>query len=892
MISLLYVDDEPALLELCRVFLEREGDISVVTVHSAGEALERIKNERFDAVISDYQMPELDGITLLKKVRAASPDIPFILFTGRGREEIVIEAINSGADSYIQKGGDPRSQFKELSHRIRQIVRRRKAENELRLMKFSVDRASEGIVWLRADGSIAYCNEAICAMLGYTPEEFSGLNVVDVFRPGYRASSFAAGWQKLGERKWAVLEEILKEKDGTLLPVEMVLNYNGQGTESLVFAFVRDISERRRSEQELNLAFQRLIATEEELRQQFSDLKKSDFTVREIRQRYQLLFEESGDWIWESTPDGRITRSNAQVQDILGYSPESVVGKTLFSLIAPEDSGRFTPLLSKALAGNTAFHSLSLHMVTSKNSRVAVGISAAPVFSREGIVTGFHGIGHPVILPPVGTSRTVQEGAMAGYRTLFEAMGDAIFVTDAKTGMLLDANKKGLSLVGRTLSELRSLHESVLCPEKRGDNTREPLPEDDGREVSIFEDVLTDKSGRTLPVIVSTKTLVLGDRHIRIGIYHDISDIRAIQGVLCEKNDELDRFFRTGPDLLCILDESGQFLQLNPAGEELLGCRTGTDPAPGLFDILLPADRAAARTLIGHMGRKGKTVTFVNRVACPDGSVRWLEWRALCGGRQKIYAVARDITERRRTNEALEEASRKLHLFDDLSRHDIRNRLTVLSGYLNLFSSRPAEPYFSMYSAKISETVAAIAEQVEFFHVYQTLGIANPGWYRVDRLFVSACARSGNIPVTVENEAKDWEIFSDPLIERVFCAFVENALTHGATLTRIRCSAKEVPGGLAVCIEDNGAGIARDKKESIFMQGSGKPVANSLFMAREILAITGISVRETGQAGKGACFELFVPKGGYRAVAVLSWDECDPGRAPYFINTPHHNHTL
>ena len=485
MISLLYVDDEPALLELCRVFLEREGDISVVTVHSAGEALERIKNERFDAIISDYQMPELDGITLLKKVRAVSPDIPFILFTGRGREEIVIEAINSGADSYIQKGGDPRSQFKELSHRIRQIVRRRKAENELRLMKFSVDRASEGIVWLRSDGSIAYCNEAICAMLGYSQEEFSGLSVVDVFRPGYRASSFAAGWLKLGERKWAVLEEILKKKDGTLLPVEMVLNYNGQGTESLVFAFVRDISERRHSEQELNLAFQRLIATEEELRQQFSDLKKSDFTVREIRERYQLIFEESGDWIWESTPDGRITRSNAQVQDILGYAPEDVIGKTFFGLIAPEESGRCTPILSSAMAGNTAFHSLPLHLVTSKNRRVAVEISASPgLFPGGNCHRRSTAIGHLAIHSLVGYfPGQYRRDAIAGYRTLFEAMGDAIFVTDAKTGMLLDANKKGLSLVGRTLPELQSLHESALCPNARGDNARESLHEDGDREV-------------------------------------------------------------------------------------------------------------------------------------------------------------------------------------------------------------------------------------------------------------------------------------------------------------------------------------------------------------------------------------------------------------------------
>ena len=124
---------------------------------------------KFDAIISDYQMPDIDGITFLRTVRMQHPDMPFILFTGRGREEVVIEAINSGADSYVQKGGDPRAQFKELTHLIRQIVRRRKAENELRLMKFSVDHASEGIVWMRANGDITYYNDAICTMLGYTP---------------------------------------------------------------------------------------------------------------------------------------------------------------------------------------------------------------------------------------------------------------------------------------------------------------------------------------------------------------------------------------------------------------------------------------------------------------------------------------------------------------------------------------------------------------------------------------------------------------------------------------------------------------------------------------------------------------------------------------------------
>ena len=130
MFSLLYVDDEPALLEIGQVFLEGTGEFTVRTVVSGREALDLLGRASFDAIISDYQMPEMDGIELLKAVRKTSGNIPFILFT-TGGEEIVIEAINNGVDSYLQKGGDPKAQFIELAHRVRQAISRRKAETAL-----------------------------------------------------------------------------------------------------------------------------------------------------------------------------------------------------------------------------------------------------------------------------------------------------------------------------------------------------------------------------------------------------------------------------------------------------------------------------------------------------------------------------------------------------------------------------------------------------------------------------------------------------------------------------------------------------------------------------------------------------------------------------------------
>ena len=129
--QVLYVDDEPDLLDLGKIFLEMTGDLAVVTALSAGAALEIMKEHRFDAIVSDFQMPGMDGIVFLKKIRSGGDTTPFILFTGKGREEIVIEALNSGADFYLQKGGDPSAQFTELHHKILQAAQNRMAATEL-----------------------------------------------------------------------------------------------------------------------------------------------------------------------------------------------------------------------------------------------------------------------------------------------------------------------------------------------------------------------------------------------------------------------------------------------------------------------------------------------------------------------------------------------------------------------------------------------------------------------------------------------------------------------------------------------------------------------------------------------------------------------------------------
>jgi PAS domain S-box-containing protein len=183
MISVLYVDDEEPLLELAKLFLEKNSEFHIHTVNSGKEAFEILKHQSFDVIISDYQMPVMDGIMFLKMLRSSGNTTPFIIFTGRGREEIVIEALNNGADFYLQKGGEPRSQFAELESKIFQAVLRRQAEKSLKerdeQYRNVVETQTEFICRFKPDGTHIFTNEAYCRYFKKPSSEIIGKK----FRP-------------------------------------------------------------------------------------------------------------------------------------------------------------------------------------------------------------------------------------------------------------------------------------------------------------------------------------------------------------------------------------------------------------------------------------------------------------------------------------------------------------------------------------------------------------------------------------------------------------------------------------------------------------------------------------------------------------------------------------
>jgi PAS domain S-box-containing protein len=175
---LLLVDDEHSLLEIGTFFLEKGGRCQVTTTDSARGALELFRDRAIDVIVSDYQMPGMDGLALLKEVRADDPDLPFILFTGKGREEVAIEAMKYGADSYVQKGGDTRVQYAVLVYHVERAIERREAavalhKSEARFRAVAGDQTTL-ICSLLPDGTYLFVNDAYCRFYGRSAGELIG----------------------------------------------------------------------------------------------------------------------------------------------------------------------------------------------------------------------------------------------------------------------------------------------------------------------------------------------------------------------------------------------------------------------------------------------------------------------------------------------------------------------------------------------------------------------------------------------------------------------------------------------------------------------------------------------------------------------------------------------
>ena len=351
------------------------------------------------------------------------------------------------------------------------------------------------------------------------------------------------------------------------------------------------------------------------------------------------------------------------------------------------------------------------------------------------------------------------------------------------------------------------------------------------------------------------------------GVNQDITDIWKAEESLRETKEKFRSLVETSPGVIWEVNTQGQFQYISPIVKTLLGYEPDELIGESIMVLVIERLQPTVMKILNNFvsspevpmqpfeiiarHRDGHDMVMEirpSRVTDPHG--------VLIGFR----GVAYDTTERKKAEEALKRANRQLTLMSSITRHDLLNKITVILGNLKLAERKSTDPGQEEYLNKIRYATSAIKAQIEFTRIYQNLGTNEPQWLNLD----SMMPRS-HVPDTMSLRAdvRGIQIRADQMLERVFFNLLDNSIRHGETVTEIRVSSHKEGSDLVVVWEDNGIGIAPEDKGQIFDRGFGKNTGLGLFLVREILSLTGITIRETGEPGKGARFEIMVPQGAY-----------------------------
>jgi len=391
MIFVLYVDDEEPLLNIGKLFLEKSGEYNVDVMTSAVDALEKLKSTPYDAIVSDYQMPAMDGIEFLKIVRKEYPALPFIIFTGKGREDIAIEAFENGADFYVQKGGEPHPQFSDLSRKISIAVKHQHAEKALKESEEKyrnlVERASDGILVIQ-DGIVRYCNQYLADLVGKSVKKIQGKSIFK-FRTPEECPKLHDSYKRrmAGEPVPGMYETTLKRMDGSRVFIEInagIIVYEGKPADLVI---IRDITQRKQMEAELldknnalHVAHDEINATVEELRKNYDELKRQEVALRASEEKFRDLYDNAPIATYTVDADGGITRANHQAGILFGIPEKKLPGKQIFDFFADTPNGKTkSRAIFKQFWNGGAVVNEELQVQQASGNRVWVSLTATAV---------------------------------------------------------------------------------------------------------------------------------------------------------------------------------------------------------------------------------------------------------------------------------------------------------------------------------------------------------------------------------------------------------------------------------------------------------------------------------------------------------------------------------
>lgn len=315
---------------------------------------------------------------------------------------------------------------------------------------------------------------------------------------------------------------------------------------------------------------------------------------------------------------------------------------------------------------------------------------------------------------------------------------------------------------------------------------------------------------------------------------------------------------------------SGDAALLGTLGYPTLAGKSSWEDISG---IVHPEDREIFITTSDDLPQDGKGFVCHARLRCASGQWLELEFRGRAsvfgpsGNPVIVTGLATDFGLVSPERSALHEAQRKIYLLTTATRHDIANIVTALLAYLNLAEEIICEEEAGEFLKKGESLAQAVRDQLQFMKDYQELGVRGPMWLDIRDVIMTAAALLEHTLVQFSFSLQPGLVFADPMVRKVFANIFDNAYRHGGHVTRITVRGYTTESGYCITVADDGCGIPAEEKETIFSKGRGKHTGLGLYLCREILSLTGISIRERGEPGSGAFFEIRVPAQGYRTLA-------------------------
>ncbi|MBN1431821.1 MAG: PAS domain S-box protein [Methanomicrobiaceae archaeon] len=634
-----------------------------------------------------------------------------------------------------------------------------------------------------------------------------------------------------------------------------------------------------------------------------TEAKKAEQAIKASEARYHQLFESSPVSIWEEDfsegreyldklqesgvsdfrkyfddhPDevlhlagmARILDVNQATLDLMKAKSKEEFIHGLPEIFTPESIDFFKEELATIAEGGLHFKGESVHKTLSGDEiDVILNMLVAPGYEKSS--------GRILISLLDITARKRAEEALAKEKANVEYIIDSLpgmfymFYMFDETGRFVRWNKNMETLTGYSEEEVAKMRPLEFIDDNYKEQISDAIKTAFSEGYADQEAVIVTKDGVKIPFFFSANRKIIDGTAYILGMGLDITKAKETE----KEIRKLASVVRHSKELIALTKPEGVINFINEAGGKMIGVDV-EDISKYHFMDFIPdhlKDKMNSEVL-PTMAEKGSWEGDLQYTCIKTGDI--IDVHAMTfiikdpETDDPLYLanVSLNITERKKAEAALKEVNKKLNLLGSITRHDILNQVTVAQGYMEVLDMDgllTKETELGEYCGKVMGAIDTIKRQIMFTKDYKDLGEQSPEWYNVGRIIDNTYRNTGFHTIQLVNETDDLEVYADPLFEKVIYNLFDNAVKHGEKITTIKFSFKKSGEDMDLICEDDGFGIPDEVKEKIFRREYYKHTGLGLFLSREILSITGLSIEENGKPGEGARFVIHIPKGLFR----------------------------